>query len=74
MTDRHSYYHHRRSPSPYNPRRFDKLAREECWNNVSNWIIKANIMDGRNPDRWRLDAIGNPVCKALNGCRGPLCY
>lgn len=35
MTDNHSH-HHRRTPSPYNPRRFDKLAREECWNNVSN--------------------------------------
>jgi hypothetical protein len=36
MTDNHSPHHHRRTPSPYNPRRFDKLAREECWNNVSN--------------------------------------
>jgi hypothetical protein len=27
-------HHVKRSPSPYNPRRFDKLAREECWNNV----------------------------------------
>ncbi|CAD8074998.1 unnamed protein product [Paramecium primaurelia] len=64
----HQHHHNqRRSPSPYNPRRFDKLAREECWNN-------AQIMEGRNPDRWRLDAVGNPICKALNGCRGPLCY
>lgn len=31
-------------------------------------------MEGRNPDRWRLDAAGNPICRALNGCRGPLCY
>lgn len=31
-------------------------------------------MLGRNPERWRLDAIGNPVFRPLNGCTGPLCY
>lgn len=31
-------------------------------------------MIGRNPDRWRLDALGNPVLKALRSCDGPLCY
>ena len=24
---------------------------------------KAQFMFGRHPDRWRLDAFGNPVCK-----------
>lgn len=31
-------------------------------------------MIGRHPDRWRLDAIGNPVFKFLKGCSGPLCH
>lgn len=31
-------------------------------------------MIGRDPERWRLDAMGNPVCRALRGCMGPLCH
>ena len=31
-------------------------------------------MIGRHPDRWRLDAVGNPVFKVLKGCNGPLCH
>lgn len=31
-------------------------------------------MMGRDPGRWRLDAMGNPVCRALRGCAGPLCH
>jgi len=31
-------------------------------------------MIGRDPNRWRLDAVGNPVLKALKACDGPLCY
>ena len=31
-------------------------------------------MMGRDPERWRLDAMGNPVLKALRGCMGPLCH
>jgi hypothetical protein len=31
-------------------------------------------MMGRAPERWRLDAMGIPVCKALRGCHGPLCH
>lgn len=31
-------------------------------------------MIGRDPERWRLDAMGNPVCKLLRGCMGPLCH
>ena len=31
-------------------------------------------MIGRNPDRWRLDAVGNPVFKFMKGCSGPLCH
>lgn len=31
-------------------------------------------MIGRDPERWRLDAMGNPVCRSLRGCMGPLCH
>ncbi len=31
-------------------------------------------MIGRNSDRWRLDAVGNPVLKSLKSCDGPHCY
>lgn len=31
-------------------------------------------MMGRDPDRWRLDAMGNPVCRFLKGCMGQFCY
>ncbi|EGR28883.1 hypothetical protein IMG5_167370 [Ichthyophthirius multifiliis] len=31
-------------------------------------------MIGRHPERWRLDAVGNPVIKSLTSCNGPLCY
>eukprot|EP01017_Pseudomicrothorax_dubius_P032029 TRINITY_DN4150_c0_g1_i7.p1 TRINITY_DN4150_c0_g1~~TRINITY_DN4150_c0_g1_i7.p1 ORF type:complete len:180 (+),score=40.44 TRINITY_DN4150_c0_g1_i7:124-663(+) len=49
------------------PRIFTWEQKEECWN-------RAAIIMGRHPDRWRLDAMGNPVCKALRGCEGPLCH
>ncbi len=39
-----------------NPRFFNWETKEKCWN-------KSAIMIGRHPDRWRLDALGNPVCK-----------
>jgi HNH endonuclease. len=31
-------------------------------------------MIGRHPDRWRLDAVGNPVFRFLKGCQGPVCH
>lgn len=31
-------------------------------------------MDGRDPERWRLDAVGNPVSYRLRGCEGCLCH
>ena len=31
-------------------------------------------MEGRDPERWRLDAVGNPVCYRLRGCEGCLCH
>ena len=46
---------------------FCREIREECWK-------RAQTVPGRNPDRWRLDSVGNIVCKKLNGCEGCLCY
>ena len=31
-------------------------------------------MPGRHPNRWRLDSFGMPVCKALRGYRGFMCF
>lgn len=55
------------SSTPKRKRFFDWQQKEECWK-------KAPIMLGRDPDRWRLDALGNPVCKFLKGCMGQFCY
>ena len=32
------------------------------------------IIKGRDPARWRMDPIGNPVLYALRGCHGSLCH
>ncbi len=48
-------------------RLFTSKQKEACWN-------RAISISGRDPDRWRLDAAGNPVLKALKGCNGPLCH
>ena len=37
-------------------------------------LSKAQPMLGRSPDRWRLDALGNPVFYVFRGCQGPLCH
>lgn len=44
-----------------------RKKREECWS-------AAAYMQGRDPSRWRLDTLGNPVLKYLHNCSGPLCY
>ena len=41
--------------------------KKECWN-------QAQIIEGRDPKRWRYDAAGNPVLNQLRGCFGPLCH
>ncbi len=48
-------------------RLFTNKQKEECW-------TRAEKLISRDPDRWRLDAAGNPVLKALKGCNGPLCH
>jgi hypothetical protein len=50
-----------------NPRLFTRLMKQECWR-------RAPPVPGRNPDRWRLDAAGNPVASTLRGCLGCLCH
>lgn len=46
---------------------FTNKQKEQCWN-------RAEKINSRHPDRWRLDAGGNPVLKALKGCQGSLCH
>ncbi|GFQ02208.1 hypothetical protein PHJA_002364700, partial [Phtheirospermum japonicum] len=46
---------------------FDSKAKKTCWE-------KAKRVPGRDPDRWRMDAVGNIVCKRLHTCNGCLCY
>ncbi|GMN54222.1 hypothetical protein TIFTF001_023354 [Ficus carica] len=49
------------------PRFFDKKAKSICWAN-------AESVPGRHPERWRLDAAGNVVCKRFCNCHGCLCF
>lgn len=53
--------------APSRKRFFTWKEKEDCWE-------KSPYMFGRHPDRWRLDAFGNPVNKFLKGCMGPHCY
>lgn len=50
-----------------NNRLFTKAQKEVCWKN-------STPIPGRNPARWRLDAVGNPVVSTLRGCHGTLCH
>eukprot|EP00871_Galdieria_phlegrea_P005667 jgi/Galph1/6100/GphlegSOOS_G4759.1 len=46
---------------------FSNRVKVACWE-------KAPPVPGRDPDRWRLDAFNNPVCKRLTSCEGCLCH
>lgn len=46
---------------------FSRAQKDDCWQ-------KATIIPGRDPNRWRLDAVGNIVCYGLKGCEGCLCH
>eukprot|EP00826_Nyctotherus_ovalis_P000811 TRINITY_DN10049_c0_g1_i2.p2 TRINITY_DN10049_c0_g1~~TRINITY_DN10049_c0_g1_i2.p2 ORF type:complete len:134 (-),score=29.70 TRINITY_DN10049_c0_g1_i2:100-501(-) len=51
----------------YEPRCFTSQQKRLCWERAARiW--------GRDPERWRLDAIGNPVLNALRGCFGAYCH
>ncbi|KAK4744152.1 hypothetical protein SAY87_010464 [Trapa incisa] len=56
------------APSPgTNPRSFPYTVKQQCWE-------KAEKVRGRDPDRWRKDAVGNIVFRKLVGCPGCLCH
>lgn len=48
-------------------RLFSQKVKAECWK-------RARPVPGRDPDRWRLDAVGNVVSSGLRGCLGCLCH
>ncbi|GLU12387.1 hypothetical protein SLE2022_290720 [Rubroshorea leprosula] len=50
-----------------NPRSFPYSVKQQCWE-------KAEKVKGRDPDRWRRDAVGNIVFRKLVGCSGCLCH
>lgn len=55
------------SVSDYNPRSFPHSVKQQCWD-------KAEKIKGRDPARWRRDALGNIVFRKLVGCPGCLCH
>ncbi|THU45230.1 hypothetical protein C4D60_Mb02t15660 [Musa balbisiana] len=54
-------------PFSGNPRSFPYGVKLQCWD-------KAEKVKGRDPDRWRRDALGNIVFRKLVGCPGCLCH
>ncbi|KAL6009118.1 hypothetical protein ACLOJK_022345 [Asimina triloba] len=50
-----------------NPRSFPHSVKQQCWE-------KAEKIKGRDPDRWRRDALGNVLFRKLVGCPGCLCH
>lgn len=53
--------------STSNPRSFPYSVKQQCWE-------KAEKVKGRDPDRWRRDALGNILFRKLVGCPGCLCH
>ncbi|WVZ55624.1 hypothetical protein U9M48_006262 [Paspalum notatum var. saurae] len=49
------------------PRSFPYAVKQQCWE-------KAEPVPGRDPERWRRDALGNIVFRKLVGCPGCLCH
>ncbi|KAE8661766.1 HNH endonuclease isoform 2 [Hibiscus syriacus] len=50
-----------------NPRSFPYSVKQQCWE-------KAEKVKGRDPTRWRRDAVRNIVFRKLVGCPGCLCH
>jgi hypothetical protein len=46
---------------------FPYKIKEKCWNNAPK-------VPHRDSNRWRYDAVGNPVLKILKGCNGIFCH
>lgn len=53
--------------SSQGPRLFTRFMKEQCWR-------KHAIVPGRDPERWRYDKAGNPVCRQMTGCDGLVCH
>ncbi|XP_073394800.1 uncharacterized protein [Physcomitrium patens] len=51
----------------FGARSFPHDVKEACW-------AKAETVKGRDPARWRRDALGNVVFRKLVGCQGCLCH
>lgn len=49
------------------PRSFPYHVKVACWN-------EAATVPGRDPERWRMDALGNLLFRKLVGCDGCLCH
>ncbi|PKA59864.1 hypothetical protein AXF42_Ash015922 [Apostasia shenzhenica] len=62
-----SYQGGREQEENVRPRFFDSKAKIECWQ-------KADVVPGRDPERWRRDIAGNVVCKRFFNCHGCLCF
>ncbi|KAI9117285.1 hypothetical protein K1719_011451 [Acacia pycnantha] len=72
VTDSTSLFEDKQSQDYYadsnpNPRSFPYSVKQQCWD-------KAEKIRGRDPDRWRRDALGNIVYRKLVGCAGCLCH
>lgn len=50
-----------------NNRIFTRAQKDVCWANSA-------MIPMRDPKRWRLDPLGNPVFYTLRGCHGALCH
>mmetsp|Transcript_5311 Transcript_5311/g.15865 ORF Transcript_5311/g.15865 Transcript_5311/m.15865 type:complete len:147 (+) Transcript_5311:86-526(+) len=48
-------------------RNFSRSQKDACWE-------MADVIPGRDPDRWRRDRFGNPVSRRLRGCEGCMCH
>ena len=63
----YSNYNNEKNQNNNSLRIFPFEIKEKCWN-------QAPIISNRDPNRWRLDALGNPVMKALRGLQGIFCH
>ncbi|GJU44927.1 hypothetical protein Tco_1202193 [Tanacetum coccineum] len=48
-------------------RSFTREMKDRCWD-------MAEMVRGRDPNRWRRDTVGNIVFRGFTNCQGPLCY
>eukprot|EP00897_Mesotaenium_endlicherianum_P003529 jgi/Mesen1/3203/ME000185S02339 len=63
----HAPYSYSQYEDERGPRSFPHEVKLACWE-------KAQTIPGRDPDRWRMDCLGNTVFRKLVACDGCLCY